>query len=298
MAKKSAFFSLFILILSYGVASGAQKAVVIQSIRFKPYEEAIKGFKDVWGSELERFVISETRPDKIRRKIKENEPDLLLAVGIDALSIAKYFLNIPVVYIMVLNPQLDTNHKMITGVSMDIALKQKVTIITEALPEIRKVGLLYNPKSPSKYLEEAQELLNKKGIILIAKQTHGPQSVPKALQEMKTQIDAFWMFPDLTIVTPETVEYIMLFSLDNKVPIITFSEKYVELGALLSIGIDSHDIGVQAGELAKQLLSDKQITKITSIKARKAITTINLNVAKQLGIELDRDFIERARLIE
>jgi putative ABC transport system substrate-binding protein len=298
MAKKSAFFSLFILILSYGVASGAQKAVVIQSIRIKPYEEAIKGFKDVWGSELERFVISETRPDKIRKKIKENEPDLILAVGIDALSIAKYFLNIPVVYIMVLNPQLDTNHKMITGVSMDISLKQKVTIITQALPEIRKVGLLYNPKSPSKYLEEAQELLNKKGIILIAKQTHGPQSVPKALQEMKTQIDAFWMFPDLTIVTPETVEYIMLFSLENKVPIITFSEKYVELGALLSIGIDSYDIGVQTGELAKQLLSDEQITKITSIKARKAITTINLNVAKQLGIKLNKDLIERARLIE
>jgi putative ABC transport system substrate-binding protein len=187
---------------------------------------------------------------------------------------------------------------MITGVSMDIALKQKVTIITEALPEIRKVGLLYNPRSPSKYLEEAHELLNKKGIKLIAKQTHDPQSVPKALQEMKTQIDAFWMFPDLTIVTPETVEYTMLFSLENKIPIITFSEKYVELGALLSIGIDSHDIGVQAGELAKQLLSDEQITKITSIKARKAITTINLNVAKQLGIELDRDLIERARLIE
>jgi putative ABC transport system substrate-binding protein len=115
---------------------------------------------------------------------------------------------------------------------------------------------------------------------------------------MKTQIDAFWMFPDLTIVTPETVEYIMLFSLENKVPIITFSEKYVELGALLSIGIDSYDIGVQTGELAKQLLSDEQITKITSIKARKAITTINLNVAKQLGIKLNRDLIERARLIE
>ena len=115
---------------------------------------------------------------------------------------------------------------------------------------------------------------------------------------MKTQIDVFWMFPDLTIVTPETVEYIMLFSLENKVPIITFSEKYVALGALLSIGIDSHDIGVQAGEMAKQLLLDKQITKITLIKARKAKITINLNVAKQLGIKLDRNLIERARLIE
>ena len=44
-------------------------------------------------------------------------------------------------------------------------------------------------------------------------------------------------------------EFPFLFFLENKIPILTFAEKYVEIGALISIGIDVFDMGRQAGEI-------------------------------------------------
>jgi putative ABC transport system substrate-binding protein len=114
---------------------------------------------------------------------------------------------------------------------------------------------------------------------------------------MKGKIDAFWMLPDLTAITPETVEYLLLFSLENTIPILTFAEKYVELGALMSVGIDAFDIGTQAGEMAENILSGRDVKNIQRVDARKAVISINLKVARKLGITIDEKVIRKARII-
>ncbi|MFZ2948374.1 MAG: ABC transporter substrate binding protein, partial [Desulfuromonadaceae bacterium] len=83
--------------------------------------------------------------------------------------------------------------------------------------------------------------------------------------------DLFWMLPDITVITPETAEAILLFSLENNIPILTFSEKYLERGAMLSIGIDPFDIGRQAGEMAQTLFSSGESAR--HVEARKALVT-------------------------
>ena len=67
------------------------------------------------------------------------------------------------------------------------------------------------------------------------------------------------VLPDITVITPETIEFLLLFSLENRIPVFTFSEKYVESGALMSIIIDAFDIGCQAGEMAKAIQAEKDI---------------------------------------
>ena len=105
------------------------------------------------------------------------------------------------------------------------------------------------------------------------------------------------MLPDLTVITPETIEFVLLFSLENKIPILAFSEKYVELGALMSVGIDAFDIGIQAGEMAEKILSGRDIMNARHVDARKAVISINLKVAKTLGIPIDEKIIRKARII-
>jgi putative ABC transport system substrate-binding protein len=100
------------------------------------------------------------------------------------------------------------------------------------------------------------------------------------------------------VVTPETVEILLLFSLENQIPVITFSEKYVELGALMSIGIDAFDIGVQAGEMAQEILAGRNVKVIPHADARSAVVAINIKIAKKLGINIPEDVIARAKKIE
>jgi len=73
------------------------------------------------------------------------------------------------------------------------------------------------------------------------------------------------------VITPETIEIMLLFSFENHIPVLTFSEKYVELGALMSIGIDAFDMGCQAGEMANQILKGSDVSIIQNAYARKAV---------------------------
>ena len=65
----------------------------------------------------------------------------------------------------------------------------------------------------------------------------------------------------------------------------------------MSVGIDAFDIGIQAGEMAEKILSGRDIMNARQVDARKAVISINLKVAKTLGIPIDEKIIRKARII-
>ena len=296
---KNIFIILLFLILCHGSAEAGQEIVVIQSLRVKPYEKAIEGFKSVCNSKIKRLVVSESEGADVVEKISKIRPDMVLAVGMDALSRVKKIKNIPVVYLMVLNPPSTlSGKKNITGVTMKIPQEKQLITLLKALPDTKNIGLLYDPDRTGHFVKKAQAAAKKIGIKLIAKEIHSSRDVPSLVMNMKGKIDLFWMLPDLTVVTPETVEFLLLFSLENRVPLLTFSEKYVALGALMSIGIDAFDMGRQAGEMAKKILLGRNVKGVQPVDARKAVVSINLKVAKKLEITIDKKIISNARIIE
>jgi len=287
-----------VLILCHGVAGAGQEIVAVQSMRVAPYEEAIKGFKSVCDGKIKRLVISELKGADLVERIHEIRLDMVLAVGMDALSRVKRIKNIPVVYLMVLDPQsILSGEKNITGVSMNIPQERQLLALLEALPGMKTIGLLYDPERTGHLAERAREAARRTGIRLIAKEVHSSKRVPPLIREMTGEIDVFWMLPDITVVTPETVEFLLLSSLENKIPILTFSEKYVELGALMSISVDPFDMGCQAGQMAKAILSGRDVMSVQEVEARKAVIWINLKVARKLGITIDEKTIRKARII-
>jgi putative ABC transport system substrate-binding protein len=297
---KNLFIVLFLifLILGHGSSGAAQEIVAVQSVRVAPYEEAIRGFKNVCDARIKKLVLSELKETDVVEKIAEIRPDMVLAIGMDALSMVKIIETIPIVYLMVLDPQSAVSaERNITGVSMNIPQKRQLRAFLEALPDLNSIGLLYDPERTGYLAENAREAAREIGINLIAKEVHRSGEVPLLIKDMKGKIDAFWMLPDLTVITPETVEYLLLFSLENTVPILTFAKKYVELGALMSVGMDAFDIGTQAGEMAEKILSGRDVKNIQRVDARKAVISINLKVAGKLGVTIDEKVIRRARII-
>jgi putative ABC transport system substrate-binding protein len=87
-------------------------------------------------------------------------------------------------------------------------------------------------------------------------------------------------------VTPETVEFLLLFTQQSGVPVVTFAGKYVDEGALISLDINSFDLGKQAGEMANKVLDGTRVSELPDSEARKAILRINRKVAQKLGISL------------
>ncbi|MBN2466570.1 MAG: ABC transporter substrate-binding protein [Deltaproteobacteria bacterium] len=291
---------LLLIVLSHGAARAADTVVVVQSLVVAPYEEALRGFKTVCSdADVATVVVSEMNSTQVHRNISTIKPDLILAIGMGALAKVKTITQTPIVYLMVLNPQLMlADGENISGVSMNIPQERQLAVVREALPHLRRVGMVYDPEKTGALAEEAKKAAEAMGITLITKEVHNSKSVPEAARDLKGIIDLFWMLPDITVVSPEMVEFLLLFFLENKIPTLSFSEKYVEVGALMSISIDPYDIGIQAGEMAKEILARQSKPGVKRREARKPTITLNLKVAKKLGITFNEQTLTKAVIID
>jgi putative ABC transport system substrate-binding protein len=181
---------------------------------------------------------------------------------------------------------------------MNLPPEKQLNELLAALPAVNDIGLLYDPDQTGVFVQGVREAAVKRGVNLTATAVRSSRDIPLHLNNMKGKVSIFWMLPDITVITPETVESILLFSLENKVPILTFSEKYLEAGAMLSIGIDPFDIGCQAGEMAQKIFSGSGVIGGQHVDARKALMSINLKIAGKLGINIDRKIIRNNKVIQ
>lgn len=292
------FTSFLIFVCCCGLAEAGQRVLVVQSLSVAPYDEALAGFKSVCDGEITQVVLSDREKFNPSQIIQSDKPELILAIGMDALTKIKEIEDIPIIYMMVLNPQAITfGEKNISGISMTLSPEKQVTTLLEVLPAIKRIGTLYNPDRTGNFIKGAVNAAHNMGITLVAEKVQSTKELPPALKNIQKKIDAFWMIPDITVYSPETIEFLLLFLLENQKPIISFSEKYVELGALMSISIDPFDIGNQAGEMAKTILSNGGTRDTQRIDARKAVIFINPKIAKKLRITIDEKVLAKAKIL-
>lgn len=273
--------------LLFGGHAFAHEILVIQGMRVKPFDEALRGFTATCRPESKKVVYADTEGVDIAGTVREERPRLVLAIGADALSRVRKIKDIPIVYLMVLNPQKIAEGNNVTGVSMNVPAVKYLAMM-EKLPLHRKsIGVLYNPRQTGNLVRRAQQAAREKGMEIVASEVHDSRDVPALLAKMDNSVDLIWMVPDTSVVTPVTVEYLLTYSQQQRIPIVTFAGKYVDMGALFSLDIDNVDLGRQAGEMAREILDGTPVKELPPADARKAVLKVNRNVAQKLGISLD-----------
>ena len=277
--------------------------VVLQSARLSAYNTAFEGVEHVLSQDIPArgpksiqahtitsYILSEAKsPGQLRKDIIRQHPDLLLVIGSSSLSLVKNITDIPILYLMVPYPELMVKtQKNITGININVSAEQQLKALLHSIPQTKSVGLLYDRKQTGSIVQEAKEFTaGQNEISLIAVPVTRPNEVPGQLARLAHKVDCFWMLPDRTVLTPQTVDSIFLFSLENNIPILTFSKKYLDMGAVLSVSFDSFDMGKQAGELAIQILSKAKTGDIPPEKVRKVLVHKNHPAAEMLGIVLE-----------
>ncbi len=284
---RTLFITSLISLLLSGTTVFAGDILVLQSMRVKPFDDALRGFKSVCKGESKTVVATDAEGIDIVKLAREERPQLILAIGADALQRAKKIRDIPIIYLMVLNPEkITTGGKNIAGVDMNIPPEKYLGLMESLnLPKL-KVGIFYDPAKTGAFVKRIQQSARSRGIEIMAKEVRHPQDVPELLTQMKGFCNLFWMIPDATVVTPETVEFLLLFSQRTGTPVVTFAGKYVDTGALASLDIDGFDLGKQGGEMANRVLDGTRVSELPNAEARKAVLKVNRKVAKKLGINL------------
>lgn len=297
------FFVLWLLLavaplLSYAAGSYAAEIAVIKSMDILPYSEALEGFKEVVPASFREFSIEDSDARAAAASsLRRREPDLIFAIGTEALRLAKEELKgIPVVFAFVLTPEavIGKNRPDITGVNMNIPPVEQFKALLRILPGAKRIGVIYDQAKTQKLINEGLEDIRSLGLTLI---TYGITTKPEAINavaKMKGKVDALWLVPDTTVLTPEFLEHLLLFSFGNRVPIIGLSDKHVRNGALFALSFDYEDIGRQAGEIANRILKSGEIEGIPIRKPRRSKLSLNLNTAEKIGITVPKAVIKAA----
>ncbi len=287
-------FIIFLVFFHSNFAS-ASEIVSVQSINIQPYNDALSSFQNNCNCDVKQFIISEMYGDDVVMKIQKAEPELIIAIGMKALESVSEIKDVPIVSMLVLNPQsIIANNDNITAIDLFIPPIKQLSEIMKVIPHIKTIGLLFDPVKTGNYIKDAKIASKSLGIRLIAKEVQRSKDVPSILQSMKGNIDAYWMIPDLTVVTPDTVEFLSLFSIENNIPIITFSRNYFNMGALISLDIDSADMGRQAWEIADRILSGTLTKHIKMSYTRTLNVSINHKTVKNFGMIAVNNMLIRA----
>jgi putative tryptophan/tyrosine transport system substrate-binding protein len=265
----------------------ASDVLILQSMRVKPFEDALAGFRKVCKGTAKTIVVSDAEGIDINSMVRNHRPELIVAIGAEALSRLRKIREIPVIYLMVLNPEKITGAgNNFVGINMIVPPERYLNLMEKLRPKRLKVGVLYDPAKSGTFMKRILRTAAAMGIEITTMEVHSPKEVPEMFTRMKSSFNLLWMLPDSTVVTPETVEFLLLQTMENGMPVVTFAGKYVENGALVSLDIDDYDLGRQAGEMANKILGGAAIPELSDTDARKSVLKVNNNVAKKLGINL------------
>jgi putative tryptophan/tyrosine transport system substrate-binding protein len=295
--KKVILFLLLLLLICDNFSSYASEVLVIKGADIKPYNEALEGFKSSCQCNINELVPIAGEQRDISRAISEIKPVTVFAIGVDALKQAQAIKGIPVVYTMVPYSASVPAQKNISGVSMYISPEKYLNLISEVFPNAKRIGLIYNPKNSDRFVKEVYQRADSMELELVAKRAEKAGEIPALIDSMKGRIDIFLMLPDTSIVSSESFNYMLLFSFLNEVPVVTFSKKYVELGASAGLNIDTFDLGLQAGEIMRRILRQNSQGLPEMADARKTVLVINKKVMRKFGIKI-RDDLKGAEYVE
>lgn len=280
--------------------ASATDIIILKSSDIAAYNQAISGFKAAIpsGINLSEYDVQGDleKGRKLARKIRASDPALVFAVGLKAAKAAQLeIVDIPVVYSMVLDPaKYGLNTPNMTGILLEVPIERQLAMLRTLLPQIKHVGTLYDPAKTTTLIEEARRLLKLTGTELIPLQISSERDVPGGLRALLPSIDALWLVPDSTVLTDESLRFILNTALEERVPVIGFSREFARSGALLCLSVNYGDIGRQAGQLTRKLLDGQLSLPMKPWHPDRIETSLNLKTAKFLGIEIPREFEQKA----
>jgi putative ABC transport system substrate-binding protein len=186
----------------------------------------------------------------------------------------------------------------ITGLSeLTTELNAKaLEIFKEAVPQATRVGVLWNPTTPSQVpgLQSVKAAGERLGLALDMVSAATAEDFDAALASMARQgVGGLFVVPSpLTLMQRARLAEL---ALKHRVPTMFVSSKEnVEVGGLMSYGADRNDLVRRAALYIDKILKGAKPAELPVEQASKYQLVINLRTAKTLGLDVPPSLLARA----
>ncbi|MBU5691915.1 ABC transporter substrate-binding protein [Vibrio cholerae] len=278
-------------------ALDATRQGLLDGLKAKGYEE---------GKNLEfDYKTAQGNPAiavQIARQFVGENPDVLVGIATPtAQALVSATKTIPIVFTAVTDPvgaklvkQLEQPGKNVTGLSDLSPVEQHVELIKEILPNVKSIGVVYNPGEANAV--SLMELLKlsaaKHGIKLVEATALKSADVQSATQAIAEKSDVIYALIDNTVAS--AIEGMIVAANQAKTPVFGAATSYVERGAIASLGFDYYQIGVQTADYVAAILEGKEPGSLDVQVAKGSDLVIKKTAAEQLGITIPEAVLARA----
>lgn len=245
-------------------------------------------------------------PSSIQLSVHEAEgkhigapADLLVTVGMQAAEGALSDPGAPLLVVMVPKAGYDSlivGQKISQGVSaiyLDQPWGRQFDFLYALMPELNQVGLVYSPELQA----EVSPLLisaKNRGHKVNSQVVRSADGLFSSLEKSLSGSDVLLAIPDSRIFNASSIRNILLTSYRHRVPLVGFSQGYVNAGALAAIFTQPEQVAQQT---ARQIIEFSHKRELSPPRYPDDFAiSINLQVARSLGITPPSEDIIRKRM--
>lgn len=295
--------------VAYALLHGQGVSIaILQSREGGFYADAVQRFRQELERQgvtvhLEIFALRGERSDaELPRRLLERKPKVIVAVGTDAANLLKAYYEklppleqVPVVFTMVVDPvglglieSAERSGRRFAGVALTVRPQRQLRALLDAVPAVKRVGVVYNPREPvfQQLVQQGREDAAKLGLVLEEAHAETPAQLGSALQRLNGKVDALWLIPDPVCASPEPFQQIVEWASAHKVVVLSFAETFVRRGALLGLGIDMAEQGALAAEQVIRILNGEKPEDLPLLTPRRLLSYYNLRTARALGVTI------------
>jgi putative ABC transport system substrate-binding protein len=178
----------------------------------------------------------------------------------------------------------------VTGVSNmagDIQLKV-VELAREAIPELRKIGVMMNPTNPTHrpWMDLLKSQATTLGLSIATGSVTSPADLDAAFAEIaRARPEALLVLTDNSLFG--LTNTIVPWALSNRLPTVgAFNLDFVQAGALLNYGRDQKEAYQTVARFLKKILNGAKPADLPIEQPTKFALVINLKTAKVLGLQI------------
>lgn len=261
---------------------------------YSPLLEAFKGTLSRNG--IQAKYIEEVVPEGTSANTSAAGADLVLALGSAALRFAVVNqIKEPVVFSAAfMQPEKLQKSTNVSGSLLNVSAYDQLKTLTEALPSVKRVGIIYVAEENSSLVDEANEAAGRLKIQIKGYGISHAKEIPR-ISDMP--IDAFWLVPNSITGQLPVIHHLLSTCFRYRIPILAIAPAYVKAGALLAVCPDYADIGRQSGEIAVQVLKGRPAGSIPFTRPRAFKIYINPLVTEKLRLKLSDKILKSAESV-
>lgn len=188
----------------------------------------------------------------------------------------------------------------ITGTSDAVppeALEGQFDLITEMVPDAKKVGIVYasGEVNSEVQVEQATEVAADRDLEIVTQTVTTANDIAQATEALG-DVDAIYVPTDNMVVNG--IAALVQVAEQKQIPVIAAEAGTVEGGAIATMGIDYEALGKQTGEMAIAILEGGDPATTPVEMAATLANTVNPAAAERMGVEIPDSVMEGADVVE